>query len=44
MDVLGVWRDHARGSVEGRGLNSGHFLQEEQPEEVLNELQRFLRT
>jgi haloacetate dehalogenase len=40
-DVLDVWREHASGTVEGRALNSGHYLAEEQPEEVLDELLRF---
>jgi haloacetate dehalogenase len=40
-DVLEVWRQHANGPVEGRALNAGHYLAEEQPEEVLHELLRF---
>ncbi|MGB6561065.1 MAG: alpha/beta hydrolase [Candidatus Binataceae bacterium] len=40
-DVLEVWRQHARAPVQGRALNSGHYLAEEQPEEVLQELLRF---
>jgi haloacetate dehalogenase len=40
-DVLDVWREHASGTVEGRARNSGHYLAEEQPEEVLDELLRF---
>jgi pimeloyl-ACP methyl ester carboxylesterase len=40
-DVLDVWREHASGTVDGRALNSGHYLAEEQPEEVLDELLRF---
>jgi haloacetate dehalogenase len=40
--VLDVWRRHARSAaVDGRALDSGHYLAEEQPEEVLAELQRF---
>lgn len=42
-DVLEVWRQHADAPVEGRALDSGHFLAEEQPEEVLQELLRFFR-
>ena len=40
-DVLEVWRQHVRAPVQGRALNSGHYLAEEQPEEVLQELLRF---
>lgn len=42
-DVLDVWRQHASAPVEGHALNSGHFLAEEQPEEVLQEFLRFFR-
>jgi haloacetate dehalogenase len=40
-DVLKVWRQYARAPVQGRALDSGHYLAEEQPEEVLQELLRF---
>lgn len=40
-DVRDVWRQHANGPVEGRALNAGHYLAEEQPEEVLHELLSF---
>jgi haloacetate dehalogenase len=39
--VLDVWRQHANRTVEGRALDSGHYLAEEQPQEVLNEFLRF---
>jgi haloacetate dehalogenase len=39
--VLDVWRRHAKSAVNGRALDSGHYLPEEQPEEVLTELKRF---
>lgn len=39
-DVLGVWREYAS-EVEGRMLDCGHFLPEEQPEAVADELGRF---
>jgi len=42
-NVLEVWRQHANAPVAGRALNSGHYLAEEQPEEVLQELLRFFR-
>ena len=40
-DMLEVWREHANGPVEGRALYAGHYLAEEQPPEVLEELLRF---
>lgn len=40
-DVLEVWRDYAE-HVEGRALDCGHFLPEEAPEAVCEELSRFL--
>jgi haloacetate dehalogenase len=39
--VLDVWRSHSASSVDGRALDSGHYLPEEQPEKVLRELKRF---
>jgi len=39
-DVLSVWRSYAL-QVEGRALSCGHFLPEEQPEEVYKALVRF---
>lgn len=39
-DVLAVWRKYAR-QVEGRALSCGHFLPEEQPESVCEELEKF---
>jgi haloacetate dehalogenase len=40
-DMLEVWTQHANAPVTGRALDSGHFLAEEQPEEVLQEFLRF---
>jgi haloacetate dehalogenase len=40
-NVPEVWRQHAGAPVEGRVLDSGHYLAEEQPEEVLREMLRF---
>lgn len=39
-DVLGVWREYAQ-RVEGKALECGHFLPEEAPEAVGEELLRF---
>ena len=38
--VLDVWREHAD-QVEGIGLECGHFLPEEAPDDVIRELRRF---
>jgi haloacetate dehalogenase len=40
-DIVNVWREYASNDVTGRALNAGHHLPEEQPDEVLAELQRF---
>jgi haloacetate dehalogenase len=42
FDVVEVWRRWAD-DVQGRGLDSGHFLAEERPVETTEELLRFLR-
>jgi haloacetate dehalogenase len=40
-DVLAIWQDRAT-QVSGRGLQSGHWIAEEAPDETLVELKRFL--
>lgn len=40
---LDVWRRYASGEVSGRAVNSGHYLAEEAPDEVLAALVPFLR-
>lgn len=40
-DVLAVWRDWAD-DVEGRGIDCGHYLPEEAPEETYEALHQFL--
>ena len=40
-DVLAVWRDWAE-DVRGRGIDSGHYLAEEAPDETYAELRAFL--
>jgi haloacetate dehalogenase len=41
-EPLAVWRDYATGPVSGHAVNSGHYLAEEAPEEVLAALGGFL--
>jgi haloacetate dehalogenase len=41
-DVLGVWRPWAQ-SLRGHGINSGHHMAEEAPEELVEELLSFLQ-
>jgi haloacetate dehalogenase len=43
-EPLAVWRDYASGTVSGGPVNSGHYLAEEAPEEVLAALGPFLRS
>lgn len=40
---LEVWRNHAAGPVDGHAVNSGHYLAEEAPDEVLAAVGPFLR-
>ena len=39
-DLLRVWRDHAS-DVRGHGIDSGHFIPEEQPDQVCAALKDF---
>ena len=41
-DALAIWRQYAAGPVSGGAVNSGHYLAEEAPEEVLACLDAFL--
>ncbi len=43
-DILATWQEKARLKVTGHSLDCGHFLQEERPEETLEELQNFFGT
>jgi haloacetate dehalogenase len=40
-DVLATWREKSAGPVTGKALDCGHFLQEERPLDVINELFNF---
>ncbi|MER2528576.1 MAG: alpha/beta hydrolase [Candidatus Competibacter denitrificans] len=42
-DVLAVWRQYAE-QVEGQALDCGHFLPEEQPDDVVAALREFLQS
>lgn len=42
FDVLATWREKSASSVTGHGLDCGHFLPEEAPEETLKALLGFL--
>jgi haloacetate dehalogenase len=42
-DPLDLWRQYCVGEVEGGPVNSGHYLAEEAPAEVLAHLDRFLQ-
>jgi haloacetate dehalogenase len=41
-DALAIWRQYAAGPVSGGAVNSGHYLAEEAPDEVLAALENFL--
>ncbi len=41
-DMLKVWRRYAR-DVSGRALDCGHFLPEERPQDVADDLERFFK-
>jgi haloacetate dehalogenase len=40
-DALAIWREYCNAEVTGRALASGHYLAEEAPEAVVDELVRF---
>ena len=41
-DALAIWRDYCSARVEGGPVESGHYLAEEAPDEVLDRLEAFL--
>jgi len=41
FDPLALWRERARGRVEGVALEAGHFVPEEQPDETARRLRDF---
>ncbi len=42
FDVLALWREAAE-DVDGRALDCGHYIAEERPAELLDEVRAFLR-
>ena len=42
-DALAIWRSYCSGTVTGGPVDSGHYLAEESPEQVLAEFARFFR-
>jgi haloacetate dehalogenase len=42
-DVLGIWKQYEGTNVAGRAMPSGHNVQEDAPEDTLEELREFLR-
>ena len=42
-DVIEVWKQHANGVVSGEALDAGHYLAEEEPDQVLEQLLRFFQ-
>ena len=43
-DALAIWRAYANQSVAGHAINSGHYLAEEAPQEVIAAVEQFLDT
>jgi haloacetate dehalogenase len=43
FDHLAIWREWAK-DVHGRGIDSGHFLAEEAPDDVYQELSKFFKS
>jgi len=41
LDILAAWRERAH-SVRGRGLDCGHFIPEEKPQELYDEMVKFI--
>ena len=41
-NVLNVWQEYCHKKVIGEGIDCGHYLQEEQPEKILESLKKFL--
>ena len=45
FDVLNIWKTYAStANVTGKGLNGGHYLQEDLPNEVAADVTAFLKS
>ena len=44
FDVMNIWKQYSGGAVTGKGLDGGHYLQEDLPNEVFAEISSFLKT
>ena len=44
FDVMAIWKEYSKGPVTGKGLDGGHYLQEDLPNEVFAEISAFLKT
>ena len=44
FDVMSIWKEYSKGPVTGKGLDGGHYLQEDLPNEVFAEISAFLNT
>jgi haloacetate dehalogenase len=40
-DALAIWRQYCANEVTGGGINSGHYIAEEAPDELLDWFERF---
>jgi haloacetate dehalogenase len=40
-DPVAIWREYCSAEVTGRGVDSGHFLAEEAPDEVIAQFEAF---
>jgi haloacetate dehalogenase len=44
FDVMSIWKDYSKGPVTGKGLDGGHYLQEDVANDVFAEISAFLKT
>jgi len=44
FDVANIWKQYATNVVGGKGLDGGHYLQEDVPDQVFAEVSAFLKT
>ena len=41
-EPLSIWKDYCHKEVTGYGINTGHYLAEENPEEIIKNINNFL--